>query len=68
LVLGLGLGLELGLGLGLGLGLCSPYSPQVEQPPEVLPCPKQQQQQPEASDAEAVKAATAAAYNQVGET
>jgi hypothetical protein len=56
------------LGLGLGLGLCSPYSHQVEQPPEVLPCPKQQQQQPEASDAEAVKAATAAAYNQVGET
>ena len=39
------------------------YTSQVEEPAEVPQCPKQT---PDASDAEAVKAATAAAYNQVG--
>ena len=42
---------------------CSAYTSQVEEPVEVPQCPKQT---PDASDAEAVKAATAAAYNQVG--
>ena len=44
--------------------LCLLYK-EVEQPDGVALCPKQQ---PDATDAEAVKAATAAAYNQVGET
>ena len=40
-----------------------PIPHQVEEPVEVPHC---QKQTPDATDAEAVKAATAAAYNQVG--
>ena len=42
-----------------------PIPHQVEEPAEVPQCPRQT---PDATDAEAVKAATAAAYNQVGAT